>query len=144
MNATVRQLRMIWALSHQRGFDEPTLRQWITAASGQPSLRRLTVGEASQLIDGLQHPAWDLEAFQSLLTQRADRMTAVQERFIARLAAVIGWSEPQVTGLARRMYHRSRRESLTRAQASGLIEALKAIHRRPRQLHNVAPLKHAA
>ena len=50
MQTTTRQLRMIWALSHRRGLNEAALRTWVEAMCGQPSLRRMTVGEAARLI----------------------------------------------------------------------------------------------
>jgi Bacteriophage Mu, GemA protein len=130
MKATTRQMRMIWALSHQRGMTEAALRKWIEAVSGQTSLRRLTTGQASQLIEGLQDKSKDVTVFCASLAERADRMTAAQQQLIEQLAGALGWSARQVTGLTQHMYGRSPRESLTRSQASGLIEALKAMGRR--------------
>ncbi len=121
---------MIWALSHQRGLAEAALRQWIEAVSGQTSLRRLTAGQASQLIEGLQGRTKDATAFRASVAERAGRMTVAQQRFIEQLAGEMGWSVRQVMGLAQHMYGRSPGESLTRFQASGLIEALKAMGRR--------------
>jgi hypothetical protein len=128
--ATTRQMRMVWALSHQRGVTEAALRKWIEAVSGQTSLRRLTAGQASQLIEGLQDKSKDVTVFGASLAERADRVTAAQLQIITRLAGELGWSARQVTGLARHMYRLSPGESLTRFQASGLIEALKAMERR--------------
>jgi len=128
--ASVRQIRMIWALGHQRGVTEAALREWVEAVSGQTSLRRLTAGEASRLIEGLREGMSDAATFRASLIERGNRMTAAQQRLIERLAGELGWSVRQVTGLARHLYGRSRGESLTRFQASGLIEALKAMGQR--------------
>ncbi len=130
MNTTSRQLRMIWGLCHQRGFDESTLRAWVSAVSGQSSLRALSVGEASRLIEGLGDRTVELATFRDRMTQRTDRISPGQEGTIAHLALGLGWNERQLMGLARRMYRRTRRDALTRIEASGLIEALKAIGRR--------------
>lgn len=130
MNTTSRQLRMIWSLCHQRGFDESTLRAWVSAVSGQPSLRALSVSEASRLIEGLRDRTVELESFRDRVAQRADRISPGQEGTIAHLAHELGWNERQLMGLARRMYRRTRRDALTQREASGLIEALKAIGRR--------------
>jgi len=130
MKATTRQLRMIWALSHQRGLNETALREWIEAAGGHTSLRRLTVGQASQVIEGLQGGVRDADAFRARLAERGDRMTAAQAQLIDRLARSLGWESRRMAGLARHMYGQSPRASLTRRQASGLIEALKAMARR--------------
>jgi hypothetical protein len=131
--ATTQQFRMIWLLSHQRGVAELALRKWIEAVSGQTSLRRLTTSQASQLIEGLQDTSKDVTAFCASLAERTDRMTAAQQQLIGQLAGTLGWSTHQVRGLAQHMYGRSPGESLTRFQASGLIEALKAMKRRARR-----------
>jgi len=128
--ASARQLRMIWALSHRRGFDESALREWIRVASGQSSFRHLTAGQASQIIDGLQSGVKDADAFRAQLAERSDRMTVAQARLIDQLAGSLGWESRRMAGLVRHMYGRSPRESLTRRQASGLIEALKAMAQR--------------
>jgi len=130
MKATTRQIRMIWALSRQRGINEAALREWVEAASGQASLRRLTAGQASHVIEGLQSGAGDANAFRAQLAELEDRMTAAQARLIDRLARSLGWESRRMAGLARHMYGQAPRESLTRHQASGLIEALKAMSRR--------------
>jgi len=109
---------------------EAALREWVEAVSGQAALRRMTSGQASELIEGLQGGLSDAGAFRASLVDHADRMTGAQQRLIDRLAGGLGWSVRQVTGLARHMYGRWPSESLTRLQASGLIEALKAIARR--------------
>ncbi|HXZ24621.1 MAG TPA: phage protein GemA/Gp16 family protein, partial [Nitrospiria bacterium] len=100
------------------------------AVSGQTSLRRLTRGQASRLIEGLQGTVPDAESFRAGLVNREGRLSAAQQRLIDRLAGELGWRARQVTGLARRMYGRVASKSLTRSQASGLIEALKAMEQR--------------
>ncbi|HTP42498.1 MAG TPA: phage protein GemA/Gp16 family protein [Nitrospiria bacterium] len=128
--ASGRQIRIIWALSHRRGMAEPALREWVEAVSGQVSLRRLTRGQASRLIEGLQGTVPDAESFRAGLVIREDCLSAAQQRLIDRLAGELGWRTRQVMGLARRMYGRVASKSLTRSQASGLIEALKAMEQR--------------
>jgi len=128
--ASGRQIQMIWALSHRRGMAEPALREWVEAVSGQTSLRRLTRGQASRLIEGLQGTVPDAASFRAGLVNREGRVSAAQQRLIDRLAGELGWGARQVTGLARRMYGRVPSESLTQSQASGLIEALKAMEQR--------------
>lgn len=120
---------MIWALSHQRGLTATALRKWIEAVSGQTSLRRLTPGQASQLIEGLQDTSKDVGVFRSNLAKRANRMTVAQQWLIKLLAGELGWSARQVGVLVQYMYGRPGK-ALTRVQASGVIEALKAIERR--------------
>jgi AraC-like DNA-binding protein len=127
---TRQQIKMIWALSHQRGLTAAALREWIEAVSGQASLRGLTSGQASQLIDGLLDQSKDVDAFRSNLARRVNHMTVAQQWLIKLLAGELGLSAHQVTGLVQHMYGRSPSEPLTRVQASGVIEALKAIRRR--------------
>jgi hypothetical protein len=130
---TTRQIRqhikLIWALSHQRGLTAAALREWIEAVSGQTSLRRLTFRQALRLIDGLQDTSKDAGAFRSNLAARAGHMTVAQQWLITLLAGELGWRAHQVGGLVQHLYGRSPVESLTRVQASGLIEALKAMGR---------------
>ena len=68
-----------------------------------------------------------LDRFRHLIAERRDRISSGQTWKLNQLATELGWSERQVVGLAQRMYGRVRRESLTRRQAAGLIEALKAV-----------------
>jgi hypothetical protein len=117
--------------SHRRAMDEAALRVWIRAVSGQSSLRRLTVVEASRLIDALRDASSTVDTFIRQTAQRRPAMiSAGQQWIIDRLTADLGWNPHQVMGLAHRMYGRIHRESLTQEQASGLIEALKAIRDR--------------
>jgi hypothetical protein len=132
MRITKPQLRTIWMLSHRRNMNESMLRRWVTAVSGQTSLRRLTVAEAAQLIDVLWNPLATMEVLGREAAQHHDLVSHSQQWMINRLAAKLGWNRHQVMGLAQRMYGRLRRESLNQEEASGLIEALKAI--RDRQL----------
>jgi hypothetical protein len=128
--APARQIRMIWALSHQRGMAGPALRDWVETVKGQPSLRRLTRRRASRLIEGLQGTVPNAASFSADLIIRGNRMTAAQGRLVDRLAGELEWRARQVTGLARHLYGLVPGESLTHSQASGLIEALKAMERR--------------
>lgn len=57
-------------------------------------------------------------------------VTPAQRVFIRTLGEQIGWSEPHLLGLARKMYHVRTLGDLNRRQAAGLIEALKAMSMR--------------
>jgi hypothetical protein len=62
--------------------------------------------------------------------QRPGAATRAQQALLARLAAVLEWPPERLPALARRMYGAGALRELTVKQASGLIEALKAMAKR--------------
>jgi hypothetical protein len=123
---TARQIRALWGCAGRLHLAEEELRGWIYARTGKRSIRELTLGEASALLDELLGK----RAKAASETPLGDRMTPAQSRWISALEKGIGWDERRTLGLARRMYHIDRLEALDRSQASGLIEALKSIGKR--------------
>jgi hypothetical protein len=101
------------------------MRGWVCARTGKQSIRALTKGEASRLIGELH-----VVGAGQINRLSEDRMTVAQAQWIGVLGEMIGWEERQLSGLAERMYHGKGTRALSRREASGLIEALKAIEKR--------------
>jgi hypothetical protein len=122
---TRQQIRAIWALCHQLRMDEQTLHILVKTLTGVSSIRQLSNSQAIQLIDlllartGVKSPG---------LSRHPGQSTPSQLAYIQGLATHLGWQEAHTLGLAKRMYHVCRLRDLSVRQASGLIEALKAIH----------------
>lgn len=71
--------------------------------------------------------------------RKREKITPSQQALIHDLRRQLAWSEPQLAGLIKRMYHTGWTGRLTRHQASGMIEALKAIlHRKEQESRQVA------
>lgn len=122
---TPKQIKALWAKAGRARIPERELRGWAYSRTGKRSIRALSKREASRLIGELH----DVEAGQVGLLS-SDRMTAAQAGWIGALGGMIGWDERQLVGLARKMYHGKGMRALSRREASGLIEALKAIGER--------------
>jgi Bacteriophage Mu, GemA protein len=121
------QIRAIWALCHRLGLDEQSLHGLAQAITGVSSIRQLSSSQATRLIDLLlAKTGFKTRDF----PRRPGFNTPHQLAYIQGLAAQLGWDEPHTLGLARRMYHVRRLRDLGIRQASGLIEALKAIQER--------------
>ena len=125
---TVKQIRAIWGCAGRLKISGEDLRDWVYARTGKKSIRELTPPEASKLIDELIRKS----EFAS-----GNRMTPAQARWISFLEKKIGWDPTRLLGLARKMYRVENLEELNRKEASGLIEALKAMGTR-RSKENVA------
>jgi len=122
---TKQEIRAIWALCHQLGVEEGALHGLAKAITGLSSIRQLSSSQATHLIDlllartGVKSPG---------LSRHPGQSTPRQLAYIQGLATHLGWQEAHTLGLAKRMYHVCRLRDLSVRQASGLIEALKAIH----------------
>ncbi len=126
---TPKQIKALWAKASQAHLSETVLRGWVCARTGKRSIRSLTKEEAFRLIGEL------LDVEVGLIDRfSADRMTAAQARWIGILRGMIGWDERRLFGLAGKMYHVKKMRNLSRGEASGLIEALKAIGKRTRKV----------
>lgn len=122
---TKRQIKKIWTMAYRYKIDPEHLRLAVKSVTGHESIRSLSKRKASRFIEEITAKG-GVEAF----SQGAflfDRGTRAQLLLIRELGTQSGWNEKQVTGLARRMYGVSSVEHLTVKQASGVIEALKAI-----------------
>jgi len=122
---TPRQIKALWGGAARVHVPEGVLRDWVTTRTAKRSIRALTKVEASRLIGELL----DVEAglAEGLST---NRMTAAQVAWIRVHAEMMGWDERRVFGLSGKMYHGKGIRVLSRKEASGLIEALKAIGER--------------
>lgn len=124
---TKQQIRMIWALCHRLGMDEQTLHGLAQTVTGVSSIRQLSRPQAARLIEMLLTKAgFKTQTF----PRRPGLNTPHQLAYIEGLTTQLGWRERQTRGLARRMYRVRRLKDLGVRQASGLIEALKAIRLR--------------
>lgn len=124
---TKQQIRMIWALCHRLGLDEQTLHGLAQAITGVSSIRQSSRPQAARLIDMLLAKA----GFKNQdFPRRPGFNTPRQFAYIQGLTTQLGWEERHTLGLAKRMYHVQRLRDLGVRQASGLIEALKAMHQR--------------
>jgi hypothetical protein len=125
-----KQIKAIWALAHREGLEEEELRKLVESFTGKKSIRSLSQQEAGEIIEDLLlkgvKAGW---AFQRAM-DKEKRGTRAQIAFIGGLSRQIGWDQSQALGLARRMYGVQELTNLKVNEASGLIEALKAIRRR--------------
>ncbi|MFQ5580009.1 MAG: phage protein GemA/Gp16 family protein [Nitrospiria bacterium] len=122
---TPKQIRALWTLSGRVRIPEHEVRGWVAARVGKRSIRALSKREASLLISELL----EVMAGRAPLYS-AHRMTSAQEMWIGALGEMIGWSESRISGLAKKMYSEKGMRTLSRREASGLIEALKSISER--------------
>jgi hypothetical protein len=120
---TSRQLKALWALSHRAGLDDRELHELVAARTGHASVRELLQSEAGALIEEL---AAKVEG-KPVAAPRPGAATRAQQAMLDRLAGEMGWSLARLPALARRMYGAQTIRDLTVKQASGLIEALKAM-----------------
>ncbi len=121
-----RQLKAIWALSHRVGLDDRELHALVAARTGRGSLRELRRSEAAAILDELLAKAGG----RTPVPQNVGAATRPQQALLARLAAEMEWPPERLPAFARRMYGAAAIRDLTVKQASGLIEALKAIAKR--------------
>jgi|GEM_PF-1843179 len=122
---STRQLRAIWALARCAHLNEGELHAKVSALSGKGSIRALTRRQAGRIIERLQR-----EVGSASTAERRGETTRFQVSLIEILGKAMGWETDRVLGLAHKMYGVDRLEGLTVIQASGLIEALKAIRGR--------------
>ena len=124
------QLKAIWALSHRTGLNEEDLRSLVEAFSGKKSIRSLSRQAASEIIERLLLKGEGTDsAFQETIGQK-ERGTRAQMVLIGELSGQMGWDQSRLLRLVQRMYGVRQLTDLKIRQASGLIEALKAMRRR--------------
>lgn len=137
---TKRQIKAIWALAHHGGLNAEDLHRQIESSVGKRSLRQLSREEAARVIQGLlpklDDRDWMLDDSEGNLSSTSishpvsNPYTSAQMAFMGRLIWEMGWDQKRLLRLAYRMYGVRRLADLTVRQASGLIEALKAIGKR--------------
>jgi hypothetical protein len=120
---TSRQLKALWALSHRAGLDDAALHALVLARTGHASVRELLQSEAGAVIEEL---AAKVEG-RPVVVPRPGAATRAQQALLVRLAEQMEWPPERLPALARRMYGAQVIGELTVKQASGLIEALKAM-----------------
>ncbi len=141
---TKKQLKTIWALAHRAGLKEEELHILMKSVFGKSSVRSLTKHEAGRVVEHLLHKGEEKYTISKRMMDRKEGTTTAQVAFIERLTVQMGWSQNYLRGLARRMYGVRQLKDLNVRQASGLIEALKAIKFR-HVLDRAKPVKgHAA
>jgi hypothetical protein len=120
---TSRQRKALWALAHRAGLDDPELHALVAARTGHASVRELSQSEAGVLIEELAATVEGRPVAASL----PGAATRAQQALLVRLAEEMQWPPERLPALARRMYGAQTIRDLTMRQASGLIEALKAM-----------------
>jgi hypothetical protein len=127
---SIRQLKAIWALAHRAGFTEEDLHSLVESFSGKKSIRSLNRQEARQVIEDLlfKVEGSDLPSLEA--TGEEGKITRAQMILMEGLSRPMGWDLQRLLRLARKMYGAGNLVDLKVRQASGLIEALKAIKRR--------------
>ncbi len=121
---TPKQIRALWGYASRLVIPEEDLREWVFRRTGKSSLRALSRPQASRLIEEIARK-WEEKG-----TPSRHRMTPGQGRILSLLERDIGWDDRRLLGLAKKMYHVERLQTLQAEEAAGLIEALKAIRRR--------------
>ncbi|MBI3352266.1 MAG: DUF1018 domain-containing protein [Nitrospirae bacterium] len=125
-----KQMRAIWALSNRLGLQEEDLHARVESISGKKSIRALTKSEARHVIEDLLLLAGSQKRGSEKSTLEKGKVTQAQMDFIYETGRKIGWKKEHIFGLAKKMYRVSQLKNLRVEQASGLIEALKAIQNR--------------
>jgi hypothetical protein len=120
---TSRQLKALWALAHRAGLDDAELHALVAARTGHASVRDLLQSEAGALIEEL---AAKVEG-KPVAVPQPGAATRAQRALLVRLTEEMQWPPERLPALARRMYGARAIRELTVKQASGLIEALKAM-----------------
>jgi hypothetical protein len=125
-----KQLHAIWALASRLGFSATELHLRVESITGKKSIRMLGREEAQKVITGLLSMAGETPLRIKEEVEERPGGTEAQTAFIIGLTRQLDWKLKQVEGLAKRMFRIRRLSELTVKQASGLIEALKAIRNR--------------
>jgi hypothetical protein len=127
---SIRQMKAIWALAHRAGFKNEDLYALVESLSGKKSIRFLNRQEAGEVIEDLLLKAEGVALQSVRVTGEEGTMTRAQMALMGILSRQIGGNPSRLLRLARRMYGVGNLADLKVRQASGLIEALKAIKRR--------------
>jgi hypothetical protein len=125
-----KQLRVIWALASRLGFSAIELHMRVESMTGKKSIRMLGREEAQKVIGDLILMAGETPLPMKEEAEERFGGTDAQIAFINGLTQQLGWNFKQLEGLAKKMFGIGRLRDLTVRQASGLIEALKAISKR--------------
>lgn len=126
--ASAAQKRKIYSLAKDYGMDKDLLHAYIEALVHKDSVRKLTVAEATRVIDGLTGK--DVRS----VNPKQEGMSYAQKRYLASLAIRLGWTEEdgslnekRLNGFCRSQYSTLYWTGLTRSKASKAIEALKTM-----------------
>ncbi len=123
------QIAKIWATARELGLDRDLLYQLVPHGS----IRRLTRGEGSRLIEYLSALAEGRPLSEIRSRRGPDRATDAQHALIHGLLEEIGWTTnpARIEGFLRKHAGANAVEGITsRRRATAVIEALKAIHAR--------------
>ncbi len=128
--ATPAQLRKIYVLARENGMDSDLLHLHVSRIAGKNSLSRISITEAVKVIDSLSGKK----------KGREERITARQEWKIKDLAKAMGWKnekgeadEKRLDGFLRERTGVEHYKWLTKNEASGIIEAFKAMLERQKE-----------
>ena len=127
---STKQIKAIWALSHRAQLQGGDLRILVESSTGKRSIRSLSKQEAREIIEDLLIKAGGKEPILQDATDKEGRVTRAQMVFIGALSSQIRWDQQRVLRLAQRMYGVRQLKDLKVKEASGLIEALKAMKMR--------------
>lgn len=124
---TPAQKRKIWVLARQNGMDDELLHLYVSQLTKKSSIRSLTIMEAVSVIDALEGKN----------RKEINHMSMKQEYYMKALAQEVGMvqadgllDEKRLNGFCRSRYGVGSYSWLTRAQASRVIEGLKAMAER--------------
>lgn len=125
-----KQLRAIWGLASRLGITSTELHMRVESIAGKKSIQLLSSEEAQKIIGDLLSRADPYPLGMKEEAEERVGVTTAQTAFIIDLTRQIGWKLNRVEGLAKKMFGIPQISDLTVRQASGLIEALKAIRNR--------------
>ena len=126
----IKEIRAIWGIAGRLGINATELHQRVENLTGKKSIRLLTRDEAQIIIHALLTSAASIPTPVAGISESDIGGTDAQKAFIAGLGCRLGWDLNQIESLAKKMYGIRRLKEITNRQASGLIEALKAIRSR--------------
>ena len=102
----------------------------VESSTGKKSIRSLSKQEAREIIEDLLLKGGGADLISQEAIGEKGRGTRAQMVFIGALSRHMGWDQRRLQRLAQRMYGVRQLADLRVRQASGLIEALKAMKMR--------------
>jgi hypothetical protein len=124
---SIRQLKAIWSLARRAGIDGEELHLLTHYISRKDSIRCLNKEEANRIIEELILKGEGRMMVSQDATFEKGGCTKAQLVYIGDLSRQMGWTDRSLLGFAQKMYGVQDLADLRRKQASGLIEALKAM-----------------
>lgn len=127
-------LRTLWGLARELGMTSDDLHAVVCRETGRESMKDLPQWELNDVARVLRDMRSGRGTERKRTDEGGDSRTVEQRRKIYQLAQQLGWGEAQVNGMSMRMFGVERQEWLGPSQCHKLIEALKAMVKRRKEI----------